>query len=380
MLMNISRAKRLMADNSLDALFFRNAENVTYASDFHNAGSVMPSRPFGVLFFHDPSMSPCLIVPSVDYRLAKSMTWISDVRAYVRAEKASDRDSSFYPDFFTALLAALSERQAKGISIGYEETLLPAPFFEQLRSKLPGHTWVPASELIAQIRAVKTTEEIANLKRAAEITVKAHNSFRQTISVGATEKDLVMAAQFTMLREGADRIGFIYVGSNKTRGFAHNPFPSNTPLKFGDFVKVDMGAVCRGYTADFVRSYVLGTATTRQKEVYKALEEGSMTTGMYLKPGRSCIDVYNMSFKLMTDRLPGYAREFVGHGIGLGAHEEPRLHEGNPMILEPGMVICIEASFYVDGARFHFEDTFVIEESGPVCWTTELDRTLEVEV
>ena len=81
-----------------------------------------------------------------------------------------------------------------------------------------------------------------------------------------------------------------------------------------------------------------------------------------------------------SERLPGYAREFLGHGIGLGAHEEPRLHEGNSMILEPGMVICIEQSSYVDGAGFHFGDSFVIEESGLVCWTTALSRTLEVEM
>lgn len=245
---------------------------------------------------------------------------------------------------------------------------------------MPGHTWVPAGDLIGRIRAVKTPEEIANLRRAAEITVKAHDSFRQAIAVGATERDLAMAAQFTMLREGAEKVGFIYVGSNETRGFAHNPFPTDIPLKRGDFVKVDMGCVYRGYMADFVRSYVLGTATDRQKEVYKALAEGSMAIGMYLTPGRSCIDVYNWGYKFMTDRLPGYAREFLGHGIGLGVHEEPRLHEGNPMTLEPGMVLCIEQSFYVDGARFHFEDTFVIEESGPVCWTTALCRTLEVAV
>ncbi len=380
MLMNHSQAQRLMAEENLDALFFRNAQNVTYASDFHNAGASLATRPFAAVVFRDPAVEPFLVVPSVDFRLAKSMTHIQDTRAYVRAEKASDRDKDFYPDFFAAVQAGFRDRKATGIRLGYEESFLPAPFFGQLRAAVPGCTWMPASDLIARIRAVKTPEEISNLRRAAEITVKAHNSFRQAITIGATERDLALAAEFSMLREGAEKIAFIYVGSNETRGFAHNPFPTEVPLKRGDFVKVDMGCLYRGYESDFVRSYVLGKATDRQTEVYRALDEGCMAIGLYLKPGRSCVDVYNWGFKFMNERLPGYAREFLGHGIGLTSHEEPRLHEGNPMVLEPGMVICIENSFYLDGARYHFEDTFLIEDSGPACWTTALGRTLEVPV
>ena len=380
MLMNRSRAQRLMAEQGLDALFYRSAQNVTYASDFHNAGASLPTRPFAAVFFQDSGVAPLLVVPSVDFRLAKYTSHIQDIRAYVRAEKATDRDKDFYPDFFTSIQAGFRDRKTAGIRLGYEEHVLSAPFFDQLRASLPVCSWVPATELIARIRAVKTPEEIAHLKRSAEINVKAHESFRQAIAIGATERDLALAAQFTMLREGAEKIAFFYVGSNETRGFAHHPFPTIVPLKRGDFVKVDMGCAYRGYESDFVRSYVLGKATDRQREVYKALDEGCMAIGQYLRPGRSCIDVYDWGFKFMNDRLPGYAREFLGHGIGLGPHEEPRLHEGNPMVLEPGMVICIEQSFYLDGARYHFEDTFLIEDSGPVCWTTALGRSLEVPV
>jgi Xaa-Pro aminopeptidase len=239
---------------------------------------------------------------------------------------------------------------------------------------------VPASQVVARIKAVKTATEIAHLRRAVEITVKAHQSFRQAIAVGVTEQELALAAQFTMLREGAERIGFMYIGSNETRGFTHNPFPTDVPLKRGDFVKVDMGCTYRGYESDFARSYILGKASPRQKEVYKALDDGCKAMGEGLTPGRSCIDVVNSGFEFMTARLPGYAREFLGHGIGRNVHEEPRLHQGNPMILEPGMVMCIEHTFYLDGARYHFEDTFLIEQSGPVCWTSALDRNLEVAV
>jgi Xaa-Pro aminopeptidase len=380
MLMNYPRAQRLMTERQLDALFFRNGQNIAYATDFHNLGEGLPTRPFGAIIFSDPAVPPFLVVPSVDFRLAKRDSHVRDVRAYVRAERVSGSDKDFYPDFFSAVQAGFRERKATSLRLGYEDAMLSAPFLEQLRAALPNCSWAPASELIAKLRAVKSAEEIAHLKRSAEINIKAHESFRAAIRIGATEQDLALAAKITMLREGAEKVAFIFTGSNDTSGFAHNMFPTDVPLKRGDFVKVDMGCLYRGYESDFVRSYILGTATDRQKEVYRALDDGSMAIGMYLKPGRSCVDVYNWGFKFMTDRLPGYAREFLGHGIGLSAHEEPRLHEGNQMTIEAGMVICIEHSFYLDGARYHFEDTFLIEESGPTCWTVSLGRSLEVPV
>jgi Xaa-Pro aminopeptidase len=378
MFLNRSRAQRLMAERNLDALFARTADNITYLTDFHNLAASLTTRPFAAVFFRYEELPPFLVVPSVDFRLARTASRVQDVRAYIRAEKATDRDRDFYPDFFTALQSGLRDRKVDGLRVGYEADWLPGPFFEELRAALPGCTWVPASDLFAQVRAVKTPDEIANLKRAADINLKAHTSFRQAISVGATERDLALAAQFTMLREGADRVGFIYIGSNETRGFAHSIFPTDVPLKRGDFVKVDMGCLYRGYQSDFVRSYVLGSASERQKEVYRALDEACMAIGMYLTPGRVAADVYTWGFKFLTERLPSYAREFLGHGVGLAPHEEPRLHEGNPMVIEPGMVICVENSFYLDGARYHFEDTFLIEESGPACWTRALPRSLEV--
>lgn len=49
MLMHRSRAQRLIAEQGLDALFFRNAQDVTYASDSHNAGASLTSWPFAAV-------------------------------------------------------------------------------------------------------------------------------------------------------------------------------------------------------------------------------------------------------------------------------------------------------------------------------------------
>src|SRR5262249_48095385 len=162
-----------------------------------------------------------------------------------------------------------------------------------LRKALPHATWVPAGDTVARIRAVKTPEEIEHLRRAAEIGVKAHEGFRQALRIGITEHELAVGAKVTMAQEGAGTVSFMFLGSGPTAGFSHNPFPRTTPLQRGDFIRVDMGCIYRSYRSDFCRSFVLGEATRRQKEVYKALDDGCSAMGRELKPGVSCVDFYN---------------------------------------------------------------------------------------
>jgi Xaa-Pro aminopeptidase len=79
------------------------------------------------------------------------------------------------------------------------------------------------------VRMVKTPEEIRRLRKATEVTVKAHESFRAAIKPGNTDEDLTRAALARMIAEGADGIHFINVGCGpKTSFAAHSPFPTLT--------------------------------------------------------------------------------------------------------------------------------------------------------
>ena len=72
---------------------------------------------------------------------------------------------------------------------------------------------------------------------------------------------------------------------------------------------------------------------------------------------------------MISKYLENFPREFIGHGIGIGAHEEPRMNHVNKTVLEPGTVYCIEYSYYHEGVRHHTEETFLLTEDGVECWT-----------
>lgn len=376
---NEPRLRAAMEREGIDCLIVRGPDNSKYVSEFFNNGGHLAYRPFTVFYFLDPAIKPAFIVPAVDLHLAMDNTWIEDVRAYAMAEFFTDIDTHFYADFFEAAKAILSERGVKGMKVGTEGDSLPAGFKREMDAMLEGNTLVDISQMMEIVRMVKTPEEIRRLKTATDITIKAHAAFRDAIREGNTDHDLFRAATMTMIENGADGYKFINVGCGpKTSYAAHAPFPVGHTIRRGDFVKVDMGAFYLGYAADFVRSYFAGETTDRHKDIWRWLNEVQMELGMSLRPGMTGGEVFDKGYAMISKHLPKFPREFVGHGLGLGSHEQPRMNHVNKTVLEPDTVYCIEYSYYHDGCRHHTEETFLVTDSGVECWTRDCPRDLVV--
>ena len=373
------RLHAMMDRKEVDVLIMRGVENSKYLSGFFHNGANLGYRPFTVFYFRDPARKPAFVVPAVDLHLAMDSTWIEDVRAYAMAEFFTDLDVHFYKDFFEAATAILKERNVQGLTIGTEGDNLTTGFRQKLEELLAGNRIVDVALDMDWVRMVKTPEEIRRLRRATEITVKAHESFRAAIRPGDTDEDLTRAALGRMIAEGADGIHFINVGCGpKTSFAAHSPFPTGHRMVIGDFVKVDMGAMYRGYPADFVRSYFIGHTTDRHKEIWARLNEVQVELGMWLKPGVTGGEIFERGYRHISKYLANFPREFVGHGIGLNPHEQPRMNQVNRTVVEPDTVVCLEYSYYHEGVRHHTEDTFLIKADGVEHWTAGCPRELVV--
>lgn len=378
---NEARMRAMMERRNLDLVILRGLENSRYVSEFFHNGGNLGYRPFCVFYFRDSALKPAFVVPAVDLHLAQTLTWIEDCRAYAMAEFFTDLDTHFYEDFFQAAKDILKERGVAGMRVGTEGENLTSGFRQRLDALLEGNVIEDVSFDMELVRMVKTPEEIRRLRRATEITVKAHESFRAAIRPGNTDEDLHRAACIRMLEEGATAVNFINIAAGPGNSFAaHAPFPRGTVLRRGDFVKVDMGAQVLGYSADFVRSYFLGEASQRQQEIWKRLNEVQIELGLWLRPGVTGGEIFERGYAHISQWLDRFPREFLGHGIGLGSHEQPRMNRVNRTVLEPNTVVCIEYSYYHDGVRHHTEDTFLVRADGVEHWTADCPRDLIVPV
>jgi Xaa-Pro aminopeptidase len=378
---NEARMRAMMERRGLDLVVLRGLENSRYVSEFFHNGGNLGYRPFAVFYFRDPAVRPAFVVPAVDLHLAMTLTWIEDVRAYAMAEFFTDLDVRFYDDFFQAARAVLAERGVRGMVVGTEGDDLTAGFRRRLEALLEGNRTEDVSFDMELVRMVKTPEEIRRLRRATEITAKAHESFRAAIRPGGTDEDLHRAACARMIAEGAHGINFINIGCGPGNSFAaHAPFPTGHRMAVGDFVKVDMGAMYLGYSADFVRSYFVGRAGDRHREIWARLNEVQVELGLWLRPGVTGGEIFERGYARIGRYLDRFPREFLGHGIGLGSHEQPRMNRVNRTVLEPDTVVCIEYSYYHDGVRHHTEETFLVKADGVEHWTRDCPRELVVPV
>ena len=122
--------------------------------------------------------------------------------------------------------------------------------------------------------------------------------------------------------------------------------PSEKVLKNGDVLNVDITVIKDGYHGDTSMMFFIGEPAVLAKRLsmvsYEAMKLGIQT----VKPGATLGDIGHAIQSYVESHRFSVVREYCGHGIGRGFHEEPQvLHYGNPgtgVRLEPGMIFTIE--------------------------------------
>jgi len=122
--------------------------------------------------------------------------------------------------------------------------------------------------------------------------------------------------------------------------------PSDKRLKKGDVINIDITVIKDGYHGDTSKMFFVGEPPVRAKRVSQIAHE-CMKLGIDLvKPGKQLADIGHVIQKLAESNNFSIVREYCGHGIGKGFHEDPQvLHYGKPgtgVVLEAGMIFTIE--------------------------------------
>jgi Xaa-Pro aminopeptidase len=150
-----NKASRLMAERGIDALFILQSENLSYFTGYISWLKSSKHRPFvGIL---PQGKAPVLALPRLQLGDAEGFSYVEDIRLW----------SANYLDFFINTLKdmGLSNKRI-GVEIGHDTHLAMSLLeFEQLKAMLPDVTWVDATDLIFDVRKIKSEPEIAYLRR-----------------------------------------------------------------------------------------------------------------------------------------------------------------------------------------------------------------------
>jgi len=239
-------------------------------------------------------------------------------------------------------------------------------------------------ELVRACRLIKSPAELALLQAANNVTMAAIRHVHGQLHAGLTNNEilkLVIAA--TEQLGGKHETTLVLL--NEASAFPHGSATPQT-LREGSVVLIDTGCSVHGYASDISRSWVFGSASARQRELWNTVKRGQEIALETARPGVPCgavdraVRSYYEGLGWSRDyALPGLSHR-TGHGIGLDGHEAPYLVRSDTTPLQPGMCFSDEPGLYVPGEfGIRLEDCWYMGESAPQLFTP-LARSLEQPV
>jgi Xaa-Pro dipeptidase len=331
----IACAQALMAAEGVKALVLSSGTSLTY---FTGAQWGESERFFGAVLTQKGD--PAWVTPAFELARGREQIRIgNDIRAW-------EEDQS--P--FALLAAILRDREAAAGEIGIEETM-PFTFAKEIGAAVPAARLRTGTPVTAGCRMIKDAHELALMRRANEITVRAHRAVFASLREGMTQSDASSLSAEAHRRLGIRGGSLVLFGPDAA-------FPHGTtqprPLRRGDVVLIDGGGRLHGYASDITRTGVFGAPPTdRQRTVWDAVRRAQAAAFEAARPGVEAQVVDAAARRVIEDAGfgPGY-RTFthrVGHGIGMDGHEWTYLVKGNRTLLKPGMCFSDEPGIYIPG-------------------------------
>jgi Xaa-Pro aminopeptidase len=258
-----------------------------------------------------------------------------------------------------------------------EKTAMPEKITGQ--SRFDNRTY---NALTAQLREIKTPEELDLLRKAVEISCKGQNEVMKAVRPDMSELEIQGLHEYVHKRYGAEGVGYgSIIGAGENGCILH--YMENTKTKVGtSMLLMDVGAEYHGYTADVTRTVpVDGKFSDEERAIYQLVYDAQEAAFKTLKDGSAWGDASKAAFNVIAEGLlklgitktkSDAARYFphgLGHHIGMDVHDR-----GSYDKLKKDMVITIEPGIYIpEGSdcdkkwwsiAVRIEDDLLITEKG----------------
>jgi Xaa-Pro dipeptidase len=299
--------------------------------------------------------------------------WVTDIRPSRRSwgEPTIERMKELKLDKARIGVSGLS-----GLLRAPEGTVVTG-MLDKVKAALPRAQFENATELLQEARAVKGSEEVAWIERAAEILDKVVEAVLAKARPGVMENEVVATIWQTIIANGGDYPSMTHWGAGAGVPWACRIAP-HRPLENGDLINTELEAKYGGYIAQTVQAACLGEIPAKLKRAFDVSVKVFDELVNFMKPGNSFREVVSFYQKLV--RESGYIpKGMLLHGRGIGEdrpqitgevegeiynsrtytmHLDLPLVEGNVFVLKPGAMPADAPDSIRCG------DTVVIEKQG----------------
>lgn len=357
-----AQLENYLVEQQIEVAMITSPANVFYYSGFNSE----PHERFLSLIIDMREKKTILFVPALDHSAALAA---SDIDTII---PISDEEIPF------EIVANTLRHDAK--TFGVEKKSLSLFRYDSLMEFFPRTSVFDIQPFNNEQRMRKSSHEIKILQNATDIIERVLEEGIKKVKVGMTELELTAELETLMRKFGADGPSFTTIVLSGEKSALPHGSPGNRQFQQGDFLLIDMGVIKDGYCSDTTRTFVIGEASEKQKEIYNIVLQSNQA-GIHAVAAGVPLKNFDIAARDVISEQ-GYGEYFnnrVGHGLGIEVHEEPSVHQNNNDIAQKGLVFTIEPGIYIPNyGGVRIEDTVYINENGEREVLTSFPRELQI--
>jgi Xaa-Pro aminopeptidase len=256
--------------------------------------------------------------------------------------------------------------RCKVTRLGFNPALLSVADHKALTKLCKPAKLVAAEDVIAPLRRVKDAGEVKQMRTAIRVAEQAFKKLLKWLKPGVTERQIAARLTYEMQSLGAQGETFpSIVAAGATSSLPHYE-PGERKLKKNQPLLIDWGARVGWYGSDLTRVVWLGSIPPRIRKIFDIVRDAHDRAIEAVRPGITAHELDAVARNVIEKA--GFGKNFnhaLGHGLGLVAHEQPRVGRNTHVALEPGMIITIEPGIYLPGVGgVRLEDDVLVTKRG----------------
>jgi Xaa-Pro dipeptidase len=349
-----------MAQERVDALLMFQQESMYWLTGYDT---------FGFCFFQclvvtgDGRMA--LLTRSADLRQARHTSTLDDIRVW---KDAADADPA------RDLLRLADDLGLKGKRLGveFDSYGLTHANGRRLEAAFEDATLVDASRLVSTLRVVKSTEEVAHVRRAAALSDAADRAALDAIRAGADEGEILAAQHNAIFAAGGDYPGNEFIIGSGADALLCRYKSGRRVLDARDQITLEFAGTWRHYHAAIMRTVPVGEPRPLHVTYHEAAKAALLACEAALQPGATAGDVFAAHARTLDEHgLSEHRLNACGYSLGAkftpSWMDPPMFYEGNPWVIEPGQVFFAHM-ILMDSASetaMTLGRTYLVTEQGP---------------
>ena len=355
-----SKVLNKMKKQNIDALIMFRQESMYWLTGYDT---------FGYVFFQslilDNKGNVVLLTRAPDLRQAENTSNIEDIRIWVDKAGSNPTDD---------LKIILNELNLKGKNLGveYEAYGLTGRNALRLNKSLEHYCKIEdKSDLITNLRVVKSKEEIVYVRKASELADKALDEVWKHAKAGVSESKILAEMNRVIFEGGGDYpANEFIIGSGKNALLCRYQSEKQI-LKNPDQLTIEWAGTYKHYHSAMFRTIPIGKADPKHYKMHEACVESLKNCEKKLKPGNKIGEVFDVHAKTFDDLGYNKARmNACGYSLGTTFSpnwmDVPMLYTGNPYIIETGNVFFMHM-ILMDSENqlaMNLGETYLVTDSG----------------